>query len=149
MSHHLIISSTCHTRSNLERGPEVVREAALLLFLVPPTHPPAFQQRLTSQNLITLLTCPICSVAGREGFNYICFRYVGKPWFPISQGFNTAPVGLRVLPEPKWWIRVRLWVPEHPIFPPSAPTNTHTSTDNGRAAAREGSTLRRKTIRLS
>lgn len=54
-------------------------ERALLLSLVPPTHPPALQKRLTSQNLITLLTCPICSVAGRQGFNYICSRHAGEP----------------------------------------------------------------------
>lgn len=55
---------------------------------LPPTDPPSSfpTQRLTSQNLITLLTCPICSVAGREGFNYICARQAGEPWCPISQG---------------------------------------------------------------
>lgn len=52
--------------------------AVLLLPSLPPTLPPASQQRLTSLNVITVLTCPICSVAGREGFNYISSRHAGE-----------------------------------------------------------------------
>lgn len=50
---------------------------------LPSTDPPSSfpRERFTSQNLITLLTCPICSVAGREGFNYICVRHTGEPSF--------------------------------------------------------------------
>lgn len=50
---------------------------------LPSTDPPSSfpRERLTSQNLITLLTRPICSVADREGINYICVRLTGKPSF--------------------------------------------------------------------
>lgn len=60
---------------------------------LPPTHPPAFQQRLTLQNLITLLTCPICSVAGRQGFNYVCTGDAGNPDSPSPREPAQHPGG--------------------------------------------------------
>lgn len=60
---------------------------------LPPTHPPAFQQRLTLQNLITLLTCPICSVAGRQGFNYFCTGDAGNPDSPSPRDPAQHPGG--------------------------------------------------------
>lgn len=96
MSRCLIISPACHARSNLEIMPVVANRTAFPpegghmaapLLPLPSTDPPSSfpRERLTSQNLITLLTCPICSVAGREGFNYICASHAGEPSFPAPQ----------------------------------------------------------------
>lgn len=96
MSRCLIISPACHARNNFEIMPVVANRTvfppegghmAAPLLPLPSTDPPSSfpRERLTSQNLITLLTCPICSVAGREGFNYICMSYAGEPSFPTPQ----------------------------------------------------------------
>lgn len=99
-----------------------------------PTHPPALHQRLTSRNLITLLTCPICSMAGREGFNYICTGNAVEPQVPISQGPDTAPRRMQALRT--------IMVPQHLAFRTKisslSSSHKHTHTASGGSAAGEG-----------